>query len=138
MTFRSAELLEVVTLGGSARIETPLISNLKCSLLQIAQSMQDRTELMRERNALLAFAMEDCFTDEDKKDRKELLRLMRKAHLEHMRKQAPAPAPEEQTNELVETSNNAIPAEAESDGAGDNREEEVPEGECEGGEEDGV
>lgn len=61
--------------------------------LQIAQSMSERTELMRERNALLAFAKEDCETEEDKKDRAEFLRILRKQHLQHMRKQSGAVAP---------------------------------------------
>lgn len=52
---------------------------------QVAQSMIERSEFMRERNALLVFTKENFKTEDDKKERVELPRLMKKAHIKHIR-----------------------------------------------------
>ena len=53
---------------------------------RIAESMQQRTELIAERNALMAFSESECVNEEDKKDKDEFMRLMRKSHLARLRK----------------------------------------------------
>lgn len=51
----------------------------------IAASLKRRTELMEEKNAMLAFSREDCETEEDLKERSEFLRMIRKRHMRRMR-----------------------------------------------------
>lgn len=51
----------------------------------IAESIEARTNLLDERNALLAFAKGECETAENQQYRAEFMRLTRKAHLERLR-----------------------------------------------------
>lgn len=53
---------------------------------QIAKAMTMRADLLAEHNALLAFSLQECETEEDRKDRQEYMRLTRKDHLERIRK----------------------------------------------------
>lgn len=51
----------------------------------IAESLKRNTELLAEKNALQAFSRAECVTEEDKKERQELMRLVRQSHLKRMR-----------------------------------------------------
>lgn len=51
----------------------------------IAASMQRWTDLLAEQNALATFSLDNCETDEDRKERSEFLRLFRRSHLKRIR-----------------------------------------------------
>lgn len=51
----------------------------------IAASLQRRTELLEEKNAMTAYSIEECKTQEDLDDRDEYLRLIRKQSLKRIR-----------------------------------------------------
>lgn len=64
----------------------------------IASSLKCRTELMEEGNAMKAFSLSECVTEDDRKDRAEFMKLIRKAHLQRMRQQL-TPAIESQQSQ---------------------------------------
>lgn len=52
---------------------------------QIAESLQRRSELLEEKNALSVYSTEEWETPEDRADRAEFLRLLRKSHMKSLR-----------------------------------------------------
>lgn len=62
----------------------------------IAQAMKRRVELIEQKNALQAFSIQECVTEEEKRDRAEFLRLTRAAHMRRIREREGivTPAPE--------------------------------------------
>lgn len=68
---------------GSQKIKLDLIAveNAK----KIADAMERRVQLIEEKNALQAFSITECVTEEEKRDRAEFFRLTRSVHLKRAR-----------------------------------------------------
>lgn len=69
----------------------------------IAMSLKRRIELEEEQNALQAFSINECITEEHKAERREFMELTRKSHLQRVRSSMNTPQPATPTSSLVPT-----------------------------------